>query len=276
MTEAKAKDNVTKIDLEGLIASKNPRLLKFIPGFILRKIKRIIHQNEINKYLKDNANSDPYTFVENGLKMFGAKITIKGQENLPANKRNLFVANHPLGGLDGLVFIKVIHDIYGELRFPVNDLLLNLPNMKGVFLPINKHGGHTREAFRSIEEAYQSDLPVCYFPAGLCSRKIKGQIQDLDWKKSIISAAIKYQRDIIPVHIDGENSNFFYNLSNIRMSLGIKANIEMLYLVDEMYSQYDKSITISFGKPISWEKFDKSKSLQEWTQFVREKTYEMA
>lgn len=269
-------NNIQEIDVEKVISSKNKNLLKIIPGFIIRYLKRVIHQDQLNEYLRENKDADAYEFFENGVKMFGTHVVIKGKENLPENKRAIFASNHPLGGLDGGVFIKVIHDIYGELRFPVNDILLNIPNTREIFLPVNKHGGQTREALQAIDDAYASDLPILYFPAGLCSRKVNGKIVDLEWKKNFITQAKKHKRDIVPVHIDGRNSNFFYNLSNLRKKLGIKANIEMLYLVDEMYQQYDKNITISFGKPIPWKTLDKSKSVKEWVAYIRNKCYEMA
>jgi len=265
----------TRIDLRDIIRSKNPALLKIIPGFLLRKLERIVHINEMNDLFENTYDHPPFEFVEEGLRMFGAKIIVKGRENLPEKGRFIFTANHPLGGLDGGVFVKAVHDVYGGLKFPVNDILLNMPSMREIFLPINKHGANTRDAFRAIEEAYQSDNQILYFPAGLCSRKIKGKIVDLDWKKSIVTQAIKFQRDVVPVHINGKNSNFFYNLSNIRKALGIKANIEMLYLVDEMYKQKDKEIIISFAKPIPWQQFDHSKSIGEWVEFLRMKTYSM-
>lgn len=272
MTENK----VQQIDVEGLIASKNKKLLTWMPKFVIRWLKKIIHQNQINQYLRDNKDADPYEFMENGIKMFGLHVNVKGKENLPDNKRVIMVSNHPLGGIDGVVFINEVHKIYGDLRFPVNDLLLNIPNLQDVFLPINKHGSHSRQAVKAIDEAYQSNLPILYFPAGLCSRKIKGKIVDLEWKKSFVTQAIKYQRDIIPVHFNGANSNFFYNLANFRKRLGLKANLEMLFLVDEMYKQYHKDVTVSFGKPIAWQSLDKSKTIQEWVDYIRSKTYEMA
>jgi len=275
MVEQSEDIGFKKIELEALIKSKNPALLKVIPRFVLKKLKRILHLDEVNTILQENYKEDPYTFIEKGLAMFGAKIEVEGTENLPANKRLLLVANHPLGGLDGLVFMKTVHDVYGELRFPVNDFLLNLPSLKQIFLPINKHGAHSRESFHAIDQAYRSELPILYFPAGLCSRKIKGKIIDLEWKRSIITSAIKHQRDIVPVFIHGRNSNFFYNLANLRKMLRIKGNIEMLYLVDEMFNQKGQRIVIRFGKPISWEAFDDSKSMAQWTDFVRQKTYEL-
>lgn len=275
MVEQSEDIGFKKIELEALIKSKNPALLKAIPRFVLKKLKRILHLDEVNTILQENYKEDPYTFIEKGLAMFGAKIVVEGTENLPENKRLLLVANHPLGGLDGLVFMKTIHDIYGDLRFPVNDFLLNLPSLKKIFLPINKHGAQSRDSFQAIDQAYRSELPILYFPAGLCSRKIKGKIVDLEWKRSVVTSAIKHQRDVVPVFIQGRNSNFFYNLANLRKTLRIKGNIEMLYLVDEMFNQKGQQIVIRFGKPISWETFNNAKSTAEWTDFVRQKTYEM-
>jgi putative hemolysin len=111
------------------------------------------------------------------------------------------------------------------------------------------------------------------FPAGLCSRKTKGVVKDLEWKKTFIVKSVNTQRDIIPVHFEGENSKFFYRLANINKMLGIKFNIAMLYLADEMFKNTNKRFKVTFGKPIPWQTFDKSKSPSEWAQHVKELVY---
>jgi putative hemolysin len=189
--------------------------------------------------------------------------------------RYIFVSNHPLGGLDGLVFIYELSKHFRDVKFPVNDILTNIRNLSGIFLPVNKHGAQAKEAARLIEEAYASDNQILYFPAGLCSRRKRGVIKDLQWHKSFISKSIQHRRDVVPAFFSGSNSNFFYNLANIRQFLGIKANIEMLYLADEMFKQKDKEINLVFGKPIPWETFDKTKSALEWADWVKTKSYEL-
>jgi putative hemolysin len=164
---------------------------------------------------------------------------------------------------------------YDNIKFPVNDLLTFLKNLNGIFLGINKHGAQGRAAILKLEEAYASDCQILYFPAGLCSRKIKGEIRDLTWQKSFITKAIQYERDVVPLHFSGKNSNFFYNLSNIRMRLGIKTNFEMLYLPDEMFRQKGKEISLIFGKPISWRSFDNSRSHAEWAEEVKKISYRL-
>jgi putative hemolysin len=271
MTEIKAD----KIDLDEIIRSKNPRLLRLIPRFILNYIKRVIHQNQVNKALEKYKDKEGIDFVECILNDFGVKIKIKNAENIPPTGRYLLASNHPLGGLDGMALMLVVGKVRKDILFPVNDILLFLRNMRVLFIPINKHGKNI-ENKKVLEETFASDVMILYFPAGLCSRKQKGKIFDLDWKNTFIKKAIQYKRDIIPVHIDGRNSNFFYNLANWRKRLGIKGNIEMLYLVDEMYKQHNKDINITFGKPISYKVFDERFNSKVWAAKVKEYVYELS
>lgn len=242
-----ASNTFQSIDIEKVIHNKNPRLAKALPGFIIRYLKKILHQTDINKSLEANKNVNGLDFVRNILKEFNAKINVSGLENLPETGRFIIASNHPLGGLDGLALMHVAGKVRKDIVFPVNDFLLNLPNLQNLFIPINKHGKNI-ENLDKLENAFNSDKLILYFPAGLCSRKTKGQICDLEWKKTFITKAIKYNRDIIPVYIDAENSKFFYRLANFRKAIGIKSNIEMLYLVDEMYKQYNKNINIILGE----------------------------
>ncbi len=269
-----ASQNSVCIDIEKVIYDKSPRLAKSLPGFVIRYLKRVLHQDQINKSLLDNKDVMGLDFVRNILREFNASIYVSGLENLPESGRYIVVSNHPLGGLDGLALMHVVGKVRRDIIFPVNDFLLYLPNLKELFIPINKVGKNTENAAK-IESAFESDKIILYFPAGLCSRKINGKICDLEWKKTFISKARKYNRDIIPVFIDAENSNFFYRLANIRKKLGIKANIEMLYLVDEMYKQYNKKINIIFGEKIPVSFFTKDKKDNEWAAYVKEWVYSL-
>jgi putative hemolysin len=264
-----------KLDVESILTSKNPALRKALPGFVLNYLKRIVHQDELNAFLRQYGHLRDADLIEAGLKEFNIRYSVSGTENIPSSGRFVFVSNHPLGGLDGLVFINEISKYFQDIKFPVNDILLNIKNLSGIFLPINKHGSQSREAASKIEEAFASACQILYFPAGLCSRKTRGVIKDLEWHKSFISKAINHKREIIPAYFSGRNSEFFYKLSNFRKLIGIKANIEMLYLADEMFRQKDKEIRLTFGKRIGWETFDRSRSVQEWTEWVRERCYEL-
>jgi 1-acyl-sn-glycerol-3-phosphate acyltransferase len=263
------------IDVEKVLYSKNPALRKAVPEFVINYLKRIVHQDELNDFLIKWGHLRDAELIEAGLRHFKIKFKVYGSENIPKTGRYIFVSNHPLGGLDGLVFIYELSKYFPDIKFPVNDILTSIENLSGIFLPVNKHGAQGKDAARRIEEAYSSGSQILYFPAGLCSRKKRGVIKDLQWHKSFIAKAMQHKRGIVPAYFSGRNSNFFYNLSNIRKFLGLKANIEMLYLADEMFKQKDKEILLVFGKTIPWETFDKSRSALEWADWVKSKSYEL-
>ena len=264
-----------KIEVRSVLASKSPRLAKRMPGFVIRYLERILHQDDINFILSEYGHLMDQDFVSAVLKFMGITYKAIGTEGLPPTGRYIFASNHPLGGLDGMVFMDAVSKHYTSVKFPVNDLLLNINNFSGIFLPVNKHGVQDREAVRAIDNAYASDDQILYFPAGICSRRKGGVICDLDWQKSFITKAVWHRRDIIPVFFSGRNPNFFYSLANLRSMTGIRTNVEMLWLPDEMFRQKGKQIHVVFGKPVSWKTFDKSKSASEWAAFMRKKSYDL-
>ncbi len=275
MTDISNNSDVLQVDVEKILREKNPSLARTIPGFIIRYLRRIVHQDEINEFLRQYGHLKDLELIDAALRFLRITYTVSGSDNIPGKGRFIFVSNHPLGGLDGLVFIHEVSKYFRDVRFPVNDILTNLENLSGIFLPINKHGAQAKDAVKSLGEAFASDCQILYFPAGLCSRKKGGVIQDLKWHKSFISKAIEYKRDIIPAYFSGRNSDFFYNFSRIRNLLGIKANLEMLYLADEMFNQKGKKINLVFGKRIPFGTFDRAMSHTEWAGWVKSRTYEL-
>lgn len=262
------------IDIEKVIASKNEKLLKWLPGFVIRYLKRIIHQDLLNDFLYRNRELQGLDFVKVILDEFGVEVTWEGKEHIIKDERLIIAANHPLGGLDGIALMHVAGQIRKDILFPVNDLLMNLPNLRELFIPINKHGSNMENA-RIIDQTFESDVMILYFPAGLVSRRQKAGIKDLEWKKTFIRKARAYKRNIIPTFINGRNSNWFYGLANFRKKIGIGANLEMLYLVDEMVKQKGKKIHIKFGEPIDYHIFDRSKKDIEWASDVKDVVYQL-
>lgn len=269
------QDDFKKIDVKRVLQEKAPAMARRIPGFVTDYLAHAIHQNELNEILRLYADKEGVDFMEELIGYFDLKLRVRGEENMP-DGRFIFVGNHPLGGLDGICLAAIIGKRYdGHIRYLVNDMLLHLSNLRSIFVPINKHGRQARENALLMAEAYASDNQIINFPAGLCSRRINGTIQDPEWKKSFIQKAIEYKRDIVPVFFDGKNSKFFYNLASFRKTLGIKVNCEMFYLPDEMFKARGKEFTITFGSPIPWQTFDNSRNAEEWANEMRRKVYEM-
>jgi putative hemolysin len=262
------------IDVEKVFLTKSPGIAKRIPQFIFNYLKRVVHQDDLNDAINRFSDLKGLAFNRSILDHMGVNITYEGRENLQPEGRFIIASNHPLGGLDGMALMKVAGEVRPEVIFPVNDLLMNIPNMLPLFIPINKHGSNSQNV-TLMNDTFATDKAILYFPAGLCSRKQHGKIMDLEWKKTFITKARTYKRDIIPVHINGRNTDWFYNLAIWRKRLGIKANIEMLYLVDEIYKQNNKNIHIIFGKPISWTVFDNQFPDIVWAQKVKQHVYNL-
>jgi len=262
--------SVLQIDVKQTIASKSKKLAKWLPRFIIRWIEKLIHQDAMNQFLVKHQHANAIEFAQCVIEEFAqASVAVVNEEKIPKEGRYIVVSNHPLGAVDGLALISVIGKYRSDIKFPVNDLLLAIQPMRSVFIPLNKHGRNNTDAARELHNAFASNDLVLYFPAGLCSRKIDGEIQDLEWKKTIIQKAKEYQRDIIPVFFEGRNSERFYRIANWRKKLKIKVNFEMLLLPDEMVKQKGKRFTITFGEPISYTTFDAEKSNKEWAAWLR-------
>jgi putative hemolysin len=228
----------------------------------------------LNKFLYDNRNYFGLDFTDRIVEFFKIEPRIEHVERLPSKGRYIIAANHPLGGMDGIALMNTVGKVRKDIIFPVNDILLNIPTLYELFIPINKHGSNT-ENVKIINDTFASDALLLYFPAGLVSRKQSGIIKDLEWKKTFLTRAKRFKRNIIPVFIGGRNTNFFYNLANLRKRLKIKANIEMLYLVDEMVKLRNKNFEIIFGKEIPYTTFDKRFTDQEWAQLLKEHVYNL-
>jgi putative hemolysin len=261
------------IDIEELIKSKNPNVLKWIPKFLLSYLKKIIHQNEVNDFMLRNSELKGSDFCNQVIKEFNIKIITKGTEYIPKEGGYIFCSNHPLGGMDAMIIVSVFSKIRRDIKFIVNDLLLNLTNLQGLFVGVNKVGKNAVSSLQNVDELFASNQAIFVFPAGLVSRKKNGVVKDLEWKKTFITRAKKHQKNIVPVFVDGELTNFFYRLANFRTTLGIKSNIEMLYLADELYRQKNKTVTIVFGKSINYSVFGKEKTDFEWAQWMKNNVY---
>jgi putative hemolysin len=268
-------DNNDFVNIKKVFNEKNPKLGKFIPGFIFRFIERLVHQQEINEVLREAKGLHGVPFAAFTLKKMGVTLTCIGLENIPTAGGVILASNHPLGGLDGMAFLEATAHVRSDVKFIVNDILMKLPNFGDVFVPVNKVGATTREALQLVDDTFAKEQAVIVFPAGLCSRKIDGKIVDIEWQKSFITKAIKYKRPIIPVHISGQNSKRFYRISKWRKWFGIKANLEMMTLVDEMFKQKGNTLTIHFGKPVNYTTFTKDVKDVTWAQYMRAYVYEL-
>ena len=267
------------IDIDALLRSKMGAKANHVPRFAVNWLKKIVHQDQVNEFLWNARDLQGTPWLKAGIAFLNNHIEVTGLENLPDDsdgRRYTFVSNHPLGGIDGIAIGSIIGERYNDnFRYLVNDLLMNLPGLAPLCIPINKTGKQSRDFPAMVEAGFNSDHHMVMFPAGLCSRKQNGVIRDLPWTKTFVTKSVQTQRDVVPIHFDGQNSEKFYRIANICKALRLKFNFAMLFLADEMFKNAGKTFHVTIGKPIPWQTFDKSRKPLEWAQWVKDKVYEL-
>lgn len=263
------------IDIEQVVKNKAPGLAKKTPSFLFSLLRKIICQDELNEFLYKNEGKVGLDFADALVEQLSSGIEINGLENIPLDGRYIFASNHPLGGLDGVAILSVLGKKFGpDVRFIVNDLLMNVKPLAPVFVPVNKHGGQSKSNLDSLNSVLESDAQVAVFPAGLVSRlQDNGEVEDLDWKKTFVSQAIRFQRDIIPVYFQASNSGFFYKFAYWRKKLKVKVNIDMLFLPRELFNKKNQKFIVHFGEPISYASLQEERSHFEWAQHIKKQLY---
>ena len=269
-----------QFDIRAIIREKAPKA--HVPGFLIRYLERIVHVKQMNAFLRKYPDLEGYDFIRRVIdEELSCTASIEGIENIPTDgKPVIFVSNHPLGGLDGMIIAQMIHESRKqkrELKVIVNELLMFMKPIAGLWAPVSKTGSLSKEQVLQQQAMWESETDVLTFPAGACSRLQRinhaWSIQDLEWQKNFIQRAREYQRDIVPIYFEGKNSRFFYALAYFRKLLHIPVNIEMLYLVDEMYGAHGKHFRVHVLPPIPYTTFDNTKTPKQWAQYVKSIVY---
>ena len=266
------------IDIDSILRSKMGSKSKWIPRPLVNWLKRIVHQDEVNRFLWESRDKTGTEWLEACVRYLQMTLVVKGRENLPDpqdGRLYTFVSNHPLGGEDGVALGAIIGRHYdSRFRYLVNDLLMNLPGLAPLCIPINKTGKQGRNFPAMVKAGFESNNHMLMYPAGICSRKHNGIIRDIPWSKTFIQKSVECQRDVVPIHFSGQNSAFFYRLANFSDRF-LPFNLAMVFLVDEMYKNVGKTFEVKIGKPIPWQTFDKSRTPKEWAQYVQDQVYKL-
>ena len=263
------------IDISKIISESKSDLLKKLPGFVVRPIKRIVKEDDLNQVLNKYSDDFGIDFLSKIIEEFNLSLEIEGKENLPESGKCFFVSNHPFGIIDGLVLTHTVSQKYGNLKAIGNDAFMFIPQLRPLIAAVNVFGRSSKEYLKALDETYDSDIPITHFPAGLVSRRFNGEVQDSEWQKSFISKAISSKRDIVPFYFHGKNSRLFYLIHSTRLFLGIKLNIELMLLPREMFRKKSSVIKVTIGKPISYTIFDDSRSHREWAKMLRSHVYKL-
>ena len=255
-----------------------PKMSRKLPGFAKWFLKRRLHFAQINDCIMKAEHYAGAGFFDEALKYVGITYRTRGSENLDLSKKYIFACNHPLGGPEALIIGSIFRKIYGNgFIVPANQILYNMKPLQEFFVPVSIVPGKQK---RSIGDAFakmfESDNQVLVFPAGACAKKIKGHVTEMPWKKMFVTQARKYERDVVPVHISGHNSRWYFFLSWLSRTLGLKFNIGMLYLVDELFNKKGQEFVITFGNPVPYTTFDKTKTDLQWADEIKNRVKQLS
>ena len=247
-----------------------PKMSAKLPGFVKSFFARRLHIKQINDCIMKAEHYAGAGFFDEALDYIGITYKVRGEENIDLSKKYLFACNHPLGGPEALIIGSIFRKIYGDgFMVPSNQILYNMKHLQEFFVPVSVGGRQGRDIAAKVASMFESGRQVLVFPAGLCAKSIKGVVTEMPWKKMFITQARKYQRDVVPVHISGHNSKWYFFLSWLSRTLKLKFNLGMIYLVDELFKQRGNEFVITFGKPIEYDRFDKTKTDLQWADEVK-------
>ncbi|MBQ5829945.1 MAG: acyltransferase [Alistipes sp.] len=227
------------------------RIGRRLPKFISRPLEKLIHQDELNGFFATCEGATPEEFLKKAFEFLNVTHTVEYTAPLADDERYIFASNHPFGGLDGMLLVDALVERFGDAGAVVNDLLMNISYLEPLWIPINKYGKQSVEKGRRYDEAFSSPTKqILTFPAGFCSRYIDSRVQDIEWRSHFVKDALRYNRKIVPVFVEGTLSKRFYRIYRLRRFLHLNVNLELVLLVDEMFRQRGNHIHIRVGAPV--------------------------
>jgi len=265
-----------EISLEKLIKSKNPQIFEKYPKFLLDMVfsfvSRILHLKEINQFIKDSKNLFDLDYTRAVFKMLNFSYSYKEEDlnKIPKEGKLIVVANHPLGALDGLSIVEMIRKVRPDAKIVVNDLLSNLKNLDGIFLPVDLYNTKSqRENLIRISQMMKEEKCVIFFPAGKVSRLVNFKIRDPKWNKGAVTIARKFNSPVLPIFINGRNSFSFYILAKL------KDIFATFLLPREMFKKRNYTLNYKFGNLVDEKIFNEINSDREITDLLKDYIYSL-
>ena len=264
-----------QIDVRKIVEGKNPNLFKHYPAFIktliYKFLARLLKIAEINKILAQHGDVRGLEFIDHAFEFldFSFDLSSKDRVRIPYEGKLICVANHPLGALDAFAVLKAIGEIRQDVKIVANDILLNIDNLKELFLPFDLFSQKPqKDRIKGIGEALLNDEAVIFFPAAEVSRLSLRGIQDKPWLRGPVHFARKFNAPILPIFVKGRNSYLFYLVSMLYKPLS------MFLLAREIFRKRHKTIILRIGDPIP-ETIFKSDfvSIKEQTKMLRRHVY---
>ena len=265
------------LNIEQAVQQKFPKFERSRPWIkksTISFLRKITHEQEVNRFLELHQDLKGFDFIEQVLDYFNFSYSIshRDRNNIPATGRVVIVANHPLGALDGLSLLKLVGEVRRDVKIVANDMLMNFNAVDSLFLPVDNLSKSTRKSSISrIIDSLNNEEAVIVFPAGEVSRIRPSGVRDGKWNTGFLNFAKKTNSPILPIYVGARNSSLFYSASMVYKPLS------GMMLAHEMFNKNSKNITMRVGEPIPYKQVDQLPLVKaEKAKLLRRHLYRMA
>ncbi len=216
---------------------------------MVRLLRALLHEEEINRFIQDNRHLRGFAFLDRVLDYFDFHFRVDPEQlrAIPPQGRLIIVANHPIGSLDGLALLKLVRMVRPDVRIVANELLSHIEPLDDLFIPVDnmrERGAGYKSRYKTMLEALRNEQALIIFPAGEVSRMRPTGVRDGRWKAGFIKLAQKTGAPVQPILVEARNSSLFYGLSALYKPLGT------LMLAQEMFNKQHRTIRFHVSLPI--------------------------
>ncbi len=247
---------VPRIDLEKMLARYLSHSWENIPlvfrQSVMRLVRKILYLDRIEGFLENHSGVCGFNLIDDIFEYIDISFLVSSREleRIPAAGKVICVSNHPLGGLDGLVLLKVFHEVRPDVRIVANDMLLVLDGLAELFLPVDVFSGRSTKAdLHRIDEALENEEAVIFFPAAEVSRMSLRGVTDTYWCAGAVRFAQRHQAPVLPMYVSAKNSVAFYGIACI------SKKVSTLMLPHEMLKKNQRPICLHIGELIPYKAF---------------------
>lgn len=267
---------VTAKEVAKAINTDKYGVLGTFSGWLLMKILKI---STLNKIYNKHKEKDILPFLNGILDEFQIKFEIPEEDlkRLPKEGPYITISNHPLGGIDGILLLKLMLEREPDFKIIANFLLHRIEPMKPYIMPVNPFENHkdAKSSIIGLKDTLRhlaDGKPLGIFPAGEVSTYQDGKlIIDKPWEEGALKIIKKANVPVVPIYFHAQNSKLFYWLSKINDTL------RTAKLPSELLTQKDRVIKVRIGKPISiTEQKEHNANIKEFEEFLRNKTYRLS
>jgi putative hemolysin len=244
------------LDVEKLFRQSHPQWAQQQPLLARQTaslLRLILREKSLNQLLSDQQNLSAFDFVTKLLERFNFsyRLSSDDRQRIPLKGKVIIIANHPVGSMDGLALLKIIGELRSDVRVLANEILSAVEPLRPMLLSVDNMNGRTsRSSLNIIRQFLDNEGALIVFPAGEVSRFSLSGIRDGVWNSGFLRLAQATRAPILPIHISGHNSIFFYMLSIIAKPLST------LWLVREMFKQAGHTVDIHIGESLNYERYN--------------------